>query len=162
MCSNIKMLLTRNSQSPFTEKKISLKMTAISFFLFIIRICAQFAPCKTPAALNIKSCQVFFQSLKMSFRAADAASCTRYWGTILIYNFAMEANRHGRYHRRQPPEKQINFFPPIPPSIQRDGQLSWNDVRVYWCWCELSLKYQRDGKLTVEMIRKSSCIYISW
>lgn len=25
----------------------------------------------------------------------------------------MEANRHGRYHRRQPPEKQINFFPSI-------------------------------------------------
>lgn len=34
----------------------------------------------------------------------------------------MEANRHGRYHRRQPPEKQINFFPPFLPSIQHDGQ----------------------------------------
>lgn len=50
----------------------------------------------------------------MSFHAAEAASCTRYWGTILIYNFAMEANRRGRYRRRQPPEKQINFFPSIP------------------------------------------------
>ena len=49
----------------------------------------------------------------------------------------MEANRHGRYHLRQPPEKQINFPPlPFPPSIRRDGQHSWNDVRVYWCWCE--------------------------
>lgn len=35
----------------------------------------------------------------------------------------MEANRHGRYHRRQPAEKQINFFPPFLPSIQHDGQL---------------------------------------
>lgn len=51
----------------------------------------------------------------MSFRAAEAASCTRYWGTILIYNFAVEANRHRRYHRRQPPEKQINFFSSISP-----------------------------------------------
>lgn len=60
----------------------------------------------------------------MSFYAAEAASCTRYRGTILIYNFAMEANRHGRYHRRQLPGKQINFFPPFLPSIQRNGQLS--------------------------------------
>lgn len=46
----------------------------------------------------------------MSFPTAWAASCTFYWGTVLIYNFAMEANRRGRYHHRQPPEKQINFF----------------------------------------------------
>lgn len=90
-------------------------MTAISFFLFIIQICAQFAPSETPAALNIKSCQVFFQSLKMSFRIAEAASCALYWGIILIYNFAMEANRHGRYHRRQPPENKLTFFPPFSP-----------------------------------------------
>lgn len=51
----------------------------------------------------------------MSFLAAEAASCTWYWGTILIYNFAMEANRRGRYHCRQLAGKQINFFPSISP-----------------------------------------------
>lgn len=72
----------------------------------------------------------------------------------------MEANRHtGAITVGSRRKNKLTFFPPFLLSIQRDGQLSWNDVWVYWCWCELSVKYQRDGELTVEMMRKSMHIY---
>lgn len=89
----------------------------------------------------------------MSFYAAEAASCTHHWGTILIYNFAAAAHRHSRYHCQQPPENKLTFFfsfPTPPFSVQRVGQLSWNDVQVYCRWCDLSVKNQNDGGIDSE------------
>lgn len=46
----------------------------------------------------------------MSFLTARAASRTLCRGTILIYNFSMEANGRRRYRRRQPPENKLTFL----------------------------------------------------
>lgn len=89
----------------------------------------------------------------MSFYAAEAASCAHHWGTFLIYNFAVAAHIHSRYHCQQPAKNKLTFFffLPLPPfSVQHVGQLSWNDVQVYWRWCELSVKNQRDGGIDGE------------
>lgn len=84
-------------------------MTTV-FSLFIIQMCAQFVSCCRAAALKMKNCQALLSRLKMSFLTARAASRTLCRGTILIYNFSMEANGRRRYRRRQPPENKLTFL----------------------------------------------------
>jgi len=63
----------------------------------------------------------------MSFHTAKAASCTHYWGTSLIYNFAVEANRRRPYHCQQPLENKLAFS-----SISPLHSLQW---AAFLKWC---------------------------
>lgn len=132
-------------------------MTAISFILFVILISAQFTPCTTPAFLNIKSCQVFFQLSKMSFLLFITAIEAQFKFAALPSGQTDTAAINVSSRRKNKLTFSLHFYPPS----STMGSFSWNDVPVYWCWCELSVNYQRDREVTVGMMRKSSCIYIT-
>lgn len=90
-----------------------------------------FLSAKSPDALSMRSCQIFsYRRWKWAFAQQKQLLVLAIEAQFLIYNFAMVANRHGRYHCQQPPENKLTFFSfsVFLPSIQRDGQLSWK-----WC-----------------------------
>lgn len=117
-----------------------------SLFLLIFNISAQFASCKSPLYCHPsykKVPPIFFLFSFRSSKISFLLLASRCRGTILICNFC----HRGKQTRALSPsaatgkkKKQINFFPPFSSLHPRQWAASaWNDVPVYWCWCELSV-----------------------
>lgn len=106
------------------------------------------------------------------FCTEDAASFLRCWGAILIYNFPVLANVHGRYRRHQPLQNKLIFpFPRLCAihSVQRAAFLQrcarllgtyvscQSNIRGWWWGIPHAYISADKGAVTT-----SSCISISY